>query len=373
MIPRGAIDRNHKSQIRRDDRRRPSRPCSTTRVSRWGGQNDNPPNGHQGTPTVRGPTDSLPDFDDVSKLPDGVLRAEAIKEEEIPASPITPEAQIAQIEADNELAQKIHADEQVGVDQAHARQLQEPHSITVPRPWLQNGQHFEPTDTPGARGSNCTQLPDPNHPAEHQQLLPGNNRIRRRNLTKLGHRHQLRLLLRAVIQFNFPLATGSQLLGTSLPKMTRRQRKDQLEQGHLINIVLDYALNSNYSVSLYCAYLVLSELQYNSNILNLRHAGKIDGEHPITGMLRYFALVKRARPQRNDGTIELPYHEFRYMEAILTKAAIDQRIEFPHYDQLELHSMAMVRLQPKRIDCHRRLGFQMPNPIPITATKKIEF
>ena len=220
-----------------------------------GDQNDNPPNGHQGTPTVRNPTDSLPDFDDAIELPDGVLLVEEIKEEEILASPIAPEAQIAQIGADNELAQTIHADEQMGVDQALARQLQEPHSITVPRPWLQNGQHSEPTDTPGARGSNFIELPDPNHPLEHQQLLAGSNRRRGRTnnrsrseslITKIGHRQQLRLLLRAVIQFNFPLATSSQLLGPSLSKLTRRQRKDQLEQGHLVNTVLDYALNPNY-------------------------------------------------------------------------------------------------------------------------------
>ena len=46
-----------------------------------------------------------------------------INKEGILASPITPEAQIAQIEADNELAQTTHADEQMGVDQALARQL----------------------------------------------------------------------------------------------------------------------------------------------------------------------------------------------------------------------------------------------------------
>ena len=114
------------------------------------------------------------------------------------------------------------------------------------------------------------------------------------------------------MQFNFPLATSSQLLGTTLSNMTRRQRKEQLEQGHLINIVLDYALNSNYSVSMYCTYLMLSELQYNSKAFNLRHAGKVDGEHPITGVRKYFALIKRARPQHTDGKFELPYHEFRY-------------------------------------------------------------
>ena len=84
----------------------------------------------------------------------------------------------------------------------------------------------------------------------------------------------------------------------------------QLAQGQLINIVLDYALNSNYvcSVSMYCAYLVLSEFPFNSNILNFRHAGKVDHEHPITGMLRYFALIKRARRKPNQSS-ELPYTE----------------------------------------------------------------
>ena len=65
--------------------------------------------------------------------------------------------------------------------------------------------------------------------------------------------------------------------------MNGSQRKTQFEQGQVINIILDYALNSNYSgsVSMYCAYLVLSELQLNSNIVNPRHAGKVDDEHPI--------------------------------------------------------------------------------------------
>ena len=148
----------------------------------------------------------------------------------------------------------------MGVDRALSQQLQESHSIAIPRPWPQNGQPSESRDIPGARSSNYIELPAPNHPAEHQQLLSGNNRRKRRtnnrsrsesHITKIGHRQQLRLLLRAVIQFNFPLATSSRLLGTSLSKVTSRQRKDQLEQGHLINIVLDDALNSNYSVSIH--------------------------------------------------------------------------------------------------------------------------
>ena len=327
-----------------------------------GDQNDNPPNGHQ-----RSPSDSLPDFDDVSELPDGVLQVEEIKEEEIIASPITPEAQIAQIEADNHLAQTIHADEQMGVDRALAQQLQESHSIAIPRQWHQNGQPSEPRDTPGARSSNYIELPDLNHPAENQQLLAGNNRRRRRTnnrnrsespITRIGHRQQLRLLLRAMIQFNIQLATSSLLLGTSLSKMTRRRRKDQLEQGHLINIVPDYALNSNYSISKYCAYLVLGELQYNSDILKLRHAGKIDGEHPVTGMLRYFALIQRARPERSDGTLELPYHEFQYMEAFLTKVATDRRIEFPNCDpqEMALHDDGPPPTEPHRLPSPSRFA-----------------
>ena len=133
-------------------------------------QNDNPPNGHQ-----QSPSSPLPDFDDVGELPDGVPQGGEIKEEEIIASPIILEAQM-QIEADNQLAQTIHADEQMGVDRALAQQLQESHPITVPRQWLQNGQPSDSRDTPGARSSNCIELPDPSHPAEHHQLLPGSNR-----------------------------------------------------------------------------------------------------------------------------------------------------------------------------------------------------
>ena len=86
---------------------------------------------------------------------------------------------------------------------------------------------------------------------------------------------------------------------------------------------------------MYCAYLVLSELQFNSNILNPRHAGKIDHEHPTTGMLRYFALIKRARHKPNQPS-ELPYTEFRHMEAILQKVAADRGIDLPSSDEIEL-------------------------------------
>ena len=118
--------------------------------------------------------------------------------------------------------------------------------------------------------------------------------------------------------------------------MNGSTRKAQLEQGQLINIVLDYALNSNLSYPFTVrTYLVLSELQFNTNILNLRHAGKVDHEHPITGMLRYFALIRRARNKPNQSS-ELPCTEFRYMEAILQKVAADNGIELPSNDQLEL-------------------------------------
>ena len=117
--------------------------------------------------------------------------------------------------------------------------------------------------------------------------------------------------------------------------MKGSQRKTQIEQGQLINIIPDYALNSNYSVFMYCAYLVLSELQFSSNILNLRHAAKVDHEHPTTGMLRYLALIKRARHKTNQPS-ELPYTEFRHMEAILQKVAADRGIDLPNNDELEL-------------------------------------
>ena len=157
-------------------------------------------------------------------------------------------------------AQQIQADEQMGVDHSLAQQLQAPHSITVPRSWPQNGQIPETAYTPGACGSNDILLPDPNDPAAHKQLLPGNNRRQRRTNsrrrsespeTTFGHRHQLRLLLRAVIQFNFPLPTSRNVLGTTLSKMTGGQRKEQLEQGQLVNIVLDYALVV-YTSGLFC-------------------------------------------------------------------------------------------------------------------------
>ena len=117
--------------------------------------------------------------------------------------------------------------------------------------------------------------------------------------------------------------------------MNGSTRKTQVEQGQLINIVLGYALNSSYSVSMYCTYLVLSELQFNSSILNPRRAGKVDHEHPITGMLRYLALIKRARRKPNQPS-GLPYTEFRHMEAILQKVAADKVIELPNNDELEL-------------------------------------
>ena len=219
---------------------------------------------------------------------------------------------------------------------------------------------------------------------EHHQLHPGNSRRRRRPndrsrsespITKIGHRQQFRLLLRAVIQFNFPLALSSQLLGTSLSKLTRKQRKDQFEQGHLINVVLDYALNSNYSVSMYCAYLVLSEMNFNSNVLNLRHAGKIDGEHPITGMLRYFALIKRARPQRSDGTFELrtPLPRIsRHGGHPFESGNRSTNRNLPIAIRKSWLCTTMVSLRLNLIDCRHRVGSQMPNRTPIIATKKLE-
>ena len=159
--------------------------------------------------------------------------------EEIPASPIKPEAQIGQIEADNALAEQLQADEQILADNALAQQLQAPHSITVPRAWPENGQIPESTITPGARGSRDILLPDPSDPAAHIQQLPENSwRNRRTNSqrrspspsTKLGHRQQLRHLLRLVVQFSFPLSLSSQLLGTNLSKMNGSTRKAQLEQ-----------------------------------------------------------------------------------------------------------------------------------------------
>ena len=84
-------------------------------------------------------------------------------EEENPASPITLEAQIEQIEADNALAEQLQADEQIVADNALARQLQAPHSITVPRLWPENGQIPESANTPGETEE---QIPkdDPRHP-----------------------------------------------------------------------------------------------------------------------------------------------------------------------------------------------------------------
>ena len=85
MIPKGGQSTpTPKAKDRRDDRRRTSRPSPTTRVSRWGDQNDNPLNGHQ-----QSPPSPFPDFDDVGELPDGVSQADEIKEDEIVASPNT--------------------------------------------------------------------------------------------------------------------------------------------------------------------------------------------------------------------------------------------------------------------------------------------
>ena len=65
----------------------------------------------------------------------------------------------------------------------------------------------------------------------------------------------------------------------------------------------------------------------------------------------YSALIKRARPQKSDGTFELPYHEFRYMEAILTKVATDQQIDFPNCDpqELALHDDGIPPTEPHRL------------------------
>ena len=75
-------------------------------------------------------------------------------------------------------------------------------------------------------------------------------------------------MLRLVVQFSFLLSLGSQLLGTNLSEMNGSTRRAQLEQGQLINIVLDYTLNSSYIVSMYTVrtYLVLGELPCNSNL-----------------------------------------------------------------------------------------------------------
>ena len=84
-----------------------------------------------------------------------------LEEEEIPALSTTPEAQIEQIEADSALAEQLQADEQMVGDNALARQLQAPHSIIIPRVWLENGQILESANTPGALGSREIILPDP--------------------------------------------------------------------------------------------------------------------------------------------------------------------------------------------------------------------
>ena len=124
----GPIDPNPKSKIGGMIDGEP--PDTVQQQGSVGGvdQNDNPPNGLQ----KRSPSDFLPDFDDVGEPPDGVPQVEETKGEEIIASPITPEAQITQIEADNQLTHTIHADEQMRVDRALAQQPQESHSVTVP-------------------------------------------------------------------------------------------------------------------------------------------------------------------------------------------------------------------------------------------------
>ena len=108
-----------------------------------GDQNqENPPEAQQRSP------DSLPDFEDhepqakpdaLGDPMDGVLPGEMdIPDEEIPASPIMPEAQVENIEADNALAAQLQADEQIAADNAYARQLQGNHSIPARRQWPTN-------------------------------------------------------------------------------------------------------------------------------------------------------------------------------------------------------------------------------------------
>ena len=77
----------------------------------------------------------VPDFEDHEyQAPDALgdpVNGVPPEEEEIPASPITLEAQIEQIEANDALAEQLQADEHMLDDSALARQLQGPHSITV--------------------------------------------------------------------------------------------------------------------------------------------------------------------------------------------------------------------------------------------------
>ena len=140
------------------------------------------------------------------------------KEEEIPASPITPgdqanaaeqqsppglnaaglnaadalspEEQIEPIEADNAFAVQLQAHEHLVSDNALARQLLEPHSSTIPRQWPAIGQIPEAANTPGACGSRDTQHPDPNDPAGHLQPIPGSNRRSRVPKDDPGHLQQ---------------------------------------------------------------------------------------------------------------------------------------------------------------------------------------
>ena len=69
-----------------------------------------------------------------------------------------------------------------------------------------------------------------------------------------------------------------------------------------IYIYIIYTILLHISVSMYCAYLILVELQFCSNIVNINHVGKVEDEHPITSMLRYFALMKLARAATIDNS-----------------------------------------------------------------------
>ena len=176
----------------------------------------NPPPAQQRSP------DSLPDVEDrehqaFDALGDPVNGIPP-DEEGIPASPITLEVQIEQIQADNALAEQLQADAQIVADNALPRQLQAHHSITVLRLWPENGQIPESANTPEARGLREILLPDPSDPAAHIQLLPESSRrnrrmnSQRRSLspsTKPGHRQQLlRRLLRTIgrsVQLPAPL------------------------------------------------------------------------------------------------------------------------------------------------------------------------
>ena len=79
----GPIDPNPKSKIGGIIDGEPPDPVQQQGSVGGGDQNDNPPNGHQ-----QSPSSLLPDFDDVGELPGGVPQVEEIKEGEIIASPI---------------------------------------------------------------------------------------------------------------------------------------------------------------------------------------------------------------------------------------------------------------------------------------------